>query len=99
MHADRTPTEIGVITLIRDLGIELSGERLVWREHERWPPRARNDVGHGVGLARPRYAEQRLERQAVVQAGNQSLDRFGLVACRRKGLMQLIRAIGKADDH
>ena len=67
---------------LAELGVELRGERLVRREHQRGPAGARDDVRHRVGLARAGDAEQRLERQPVAQALDQLLDRLRLVAGR-----------------
>ena len=43
---------------------------------------------HGVGLARAGDAEQRLEREAVVDALDELVDRLRLVAGRRKKLLR-----------
>jgi hypothetical protein len=60
-------------------------------------PSRRNDVGHGVGLARAGDAEQGLEREAVVEALAQQADRLRLIASRRKGLVQAPWATRKLD--
>ena len=54
------------------------------REDERRPSKAREDVRHGVGLARARHAQKRLEREAVADSFGELVDRFGLVAGGRK---------------
>ncbi len=84
---------------LAELGIELRGERLVRRQHQRRPAGARDDVGHGVGLARPGHAEQGLEREPVGETFDQLVDRLGLVARRGKRLVQLVGAVGKLEDH
>jgi hypothetical protein len=60
-------------------------------------PSAGDNVGHGVGLARAGDAEQGLERQAVVEALGQQADGLGLVAGRRKRLVQAPRTARKLD--
>ncbi len=71
---------------LAELRVELRREGLVRREHQRRAVMARDDVGHGEGLARPGDAEQRLEGEAVVDALGQLVDRLRLVAGGRKKL-------------
>jgi hypothetical protein len=52
-------------------------------------PHAGDHVGHGVGLAGAGHAQQRLEKQAVVDAFAQLVDGRRLVARRRKGWCNL----------
>jgi hypothetical protein len=47
---------------LAEFRVELRGERLVGRQHERRPAGLRDDVRHREGLARAGHAEQRLER-------------------------------------
>ncbi len=54
-----------------ELLVELGGERLVVRHHQRRAVDARDDLGHRVGLAGSGDAEQRLVRVAALQAGHQ----------------------------
>ena len=63
-----------------ELAVELRGQRLVVRHHQRRPLQAVDHVRDRVGLARTRDAEQRLLREAVFEAFDQFRDRFGLVA-------------------
>ena len=65
------------------LGIELRSQRLVGRHHQRRAALARDDVGHGEGLARAGDAQQHLVALARLDAGDELLDRCGLVAGRR----------------
>ena len=71
-----------------ELGIQLRRQRLVGRQHQRRATRAGDHVGHGVGLARARHAEQCLERQAVIQTRDQLFNGGRLITSRRKRLMQ-----------
>ena len=82
-----------------ELGVQLRGERLVGGEHQRRPAGAGDDVGHRVGLARAGDAQQRLEREPVLEALDQPGDRLRLVAGRRKRLVERERAAGKRDGH
>ena len=84
---------------LAELAVELRGERLVGCEHQRRPAGAGDDVGHRVGLAGARDAEQRLEREAVLEALDQLGDRLRLVAGGREGLVELERAARERDDH
>src|SRR5262249_31064289 len=65
---------------------------LVGREYERGSAEARDDVRHGVGLPRAGHAEQRLEREPVLQALDELRDRLGLVPSRREELVEAKRA-------
>ena len=71
---------------LAELGVELRGERLVGREHQRRPIEARDDVRHRVRLARAGDAEQRLEREAVADSFDERIDRLRLVPGGRKKL-------------
>jgi hypothetical protein len=82
---------------LAELRVELRGEGLVGRDHQRRAPGAGDDVGHRVGLARAGDAEQRLVRETVVQALDQLVDRLRLVACGRERLVQAEGASGKGD--
>ncbi len=84
---------------LAELGVELGCQRLVRSQHQRRPASARDDVGHCVGLAGTGDAEQRLERQAVVDPFDQLVDRFGLIARRHERLMEFERAIRESGDH
>ena len=53
---------------LAELAVELRGERLVVRHDQRRALHALDDVGDGVCLARARDAQQRLVRQAVLEA-------------------------------
>jgi hypothetical protein len=83
---------------LAEFGIELRGERLVGRDDERGPPGARDDVRHRVGLPRARHAEERLEREPVVEPLHELRDRLGLVARGREGLVEAKRTTGKRED-
>ena len=83
---------------VAHLGVELRRQGLVGCQHQRRPPQPGDDVGHGVGLARARHAQQRLERKAVLHALDQRVDGAGLIACGRKGLMQPVGTAGIGDD-
>ena len=84
---------------LAELGVELRGERLVGREHQRRAAEPRDDVRHGVGLAGPGHPEQRLEREAVADAFGELVDRLGLVARGLVELLQAKRTVGKRDRH
>jgi hypothetical protein len=84
---------------LAELGIELRGERLVRREHERGTPGASDDVRHRVRLAGTGDAEQRLERETVLQALDELVDRFRLIARGRERLVQLERTVRVRGDH
>ena len=65
-----------------ELVIELRGERLIVRQNERRPADLLDDLGHGEGLARARYAKQYLMLVAVVNASCQLFDSGYLIAAR-----------------
>jgi hypothetical protein len=81
-----------------ELGIELGGERLVRRDHERGPAGSADDVRHRVGLAGAGDAEQCLEREPVVDAFGQLVDGLGLVPGGGKQLVEAKRAVRKGND-
>ena len=64
------------------LAVELRGQRLVGRQHQRRPLLRGDDVGHGEGLARAGDAQQHLVALAVRHALDELADRLGLVAGR-----------------
>ena len=68
-----------------ELAVELRGQGFVMRHHDGRPLQALNHMGHGEGLARTGHAEQRLRRQAGLDAVNQRLDGGGLIACGFEG--------------
>ena len=63
-----------------ELAVQLRGQRLVVRQHERRSLHALDDVGDREGLARPGDAQQGLVCQAVAQGRRPARDRLGLVA-------------------
>ena len=65
-----------------ELAVELRGQRLVVRQHQRRPLHALDHVGDGEGLAGAGDAEQRLVREAVAEPVDQLGDRRRLVARR-----------------
>ncbi|KAF1858232.1 hypothetical protein Lal_00014732 [Lupinus albus] len=81
-----------------ELRIQLGREGLVRGEHDGGTARAGDHVGHRVRLAGTGHAEQRLVHQAVLDAFHQALDRRGLVARGREGLVQLERGVRERDD-
>jgi hypothetical protein len=68
---------------LAELAVELRRERLVGREDDRRPADLGDHVGHREGLARAGDAEQRLEREPVVDPLDEPGDRLGLIARRR----------------
>ena len=62
--------------------IELGGERLVVRHHQRRPVDARDALGHRERLARTGHAEQHLVLVAALEALGQLVDRPGLIAAK-----------------
>ena len=82
-----------------ELGVELRGERLVRGEDERRPAGLGDDVRHRERLARSGDAQQRLEREPVLQALDELRDRLGLVAGGFERLEELVRAVGIGDEH
>jgi hypothetical protein len=83
---------------LAELRIQLGCEGLVRGEHDRRTAGSGDHVGHRISLARTGHAEQRLVHQAVLDALDQTLDRRGLVARGREGLVQLERGIRERDD-
>jgi len=85
--------------------IELSGKRLVVREDQRGAVGLLDQLGHGEGLARARYAKQHLMLFTGFQAAIELLDRRGLIPARlvvavqlefhEEGLLQLRRPLPK----
>ena len=67
-----------------ELGGELSRERLVVRDNQRWTLRLLDDARHSEGLAAAGNAQQRLVAQAFVDAGGGLVNRMRLVARRRE---------------
>src|ERR1035437_2123467 len=65
-----------------ELGVQLRGQRLVVRQHDRRLLVPLYDLRNGVGLATAGDAQQRLMAQTPGQAFAQFLDRIGLVAGR-----------------
>src|SRR4029079_17009195 len=63
-----------------ELAVQLRGERLVRREHQRRTLHRRDDVRNREGFSRTGHAEQRLMREAGLETVDQSLDRLRLVA-------------------
>ena len=62
--------------------IELRRQRLVVRHHDGGPVGLLDHLGHGVGLARSRHAQQNLVLLAIEHTPNQGLEGSGLVAAR-----------------
>ena len=77
------------------LAVELGGQGLVGSEHQGRALQPRNDLGHGVGLARAGDAEQHLVDLAVAGRLDQCLDGARLVAGRLVGADQLERTLGR----
>ena len=65
-----------------ELVIELSGQGLVVRQHERRPVHSLDDLGHGEGLARSRDPEQNLVLLAVVDPADEGRDGLALIPLR-----------------
>jgi len=65
-----------------ELAIELGGQRLVRRQHERRTLHLGDDIGDAEGLARTGHPQQRLVRQTGFQALDQLTDGLRLVAGR-----------------
>ena len=63
-----------------ELPIELGCQRLVWRKHQRGPLHVGDHVGDAEGLAGPRYTQQRLVRQAGLDAFDHLPNGFRLVS-------------------
>ena len=67
---------------LAELAVELGGQRLVVRQHQRRPLHGLDDVGHRERLARPRDAHQHLLVPAALEAFDQRADRLRLIAGR-----------------
>ncbi len=78
--------------------IQLRRQRLIRRHDDGRTTQARNDIGHGVGLARARHAEQGLIFQAILKTFGNLGDGLGLITRRLERLVQSIRAIGECRD-
>ena len=78
--------------------VKLRGERLVGRHHDGGHPQARNDVGHGKSLARPRHAQKRLCAVPLAQSFGQLGDGRGLIPCGIELRMQLKRRMLKSQN-
>ena len=65
---------------VAKLGIQLGGERLVVRQHERGPAHARDHVGHREGLAGAGHPHQHLRGPSVGDPADERIDRGRLVA-------------------
>src|SRR5205085_1808087 len=81
-----------------ELGVELRGERLVRGEDERRPTEPSDDIRHRVGLAGPRYAQQRLESESICDAFGELVYRFRLVTRGLIELREAERTVGERDD-
>ncbi len=62
--------------------VELRGQRLVVRQHQRRAVHGLDDLGHGEGLARTGNAEQHLMLLAVAHAARKFVDGGDLIAAR-----------------
>ena len=80
-----------------ELRIQLRRQGLVGCQHQGRATLARNDICHGVGLARAGDAKQRLKHQAVVDPFAQQANGFRLIAGGGKGLVQSPRRAGVFD--
>ncbi len=67
---------------IAKLAVELGGEGLVVRHHQRRAVHLGDEVGDGEGLAAAGDAEEDLMSVAAPEAAEQFLDRLGLIAGR-----------------
>ena len=72
-----------------ELAVELRRQRLVVRQHQRRALHVLDDVGDREGLARAGDAEQRLVRQARLEAVDELRDRLRLIARRLVVALQL----------
>ena len=75
--------------ILLELAVQLRGQGLVVRKHERRPLQALDHVGNREGLAGARDAQQRLVRKAGLEAVDQAGDRLGLVAGRTVARLQV----------
>ena len=92
---------------LAELAVELRGQRLVGREHDRRPAQPRDHVGHGEGLARAGHAQQGLEHLAVAHAldqarrwpsaGRRPADRAGTARTGESGKLDEL-ALGSGAD-
>ncbi|KFB74344.1 MAG: hypothetical protein AW09_000373 [Candidatus Accumulibacter phosphatis] len=83
---------------LAEFGIELCSERLVGCQHQRRTAGSRDDVGHGVGLARAGDAEQGLEREPILQSLDQLVNCRRLITSRQEGLVETKRAALEGDE-
>ncbi len=65
-----------------EFAVQLSGQRLIVRQHQRGFLELLNDIGHGKCLAGPGYAQQHLMLISLFEPFIKLLNRFGLVAAR-----------------
>ena len=65
-----------------ELAVELRGQSLVVRQHQRGPADGFDHLGHGERLARPGDAQQHLVLLAVLDSAQQFLDGGLLIAAR-----------------
>ena len=65
-----------------EFSIELRRQGLVVGHHQRRAVHPLDDIGHGKGLARGSGAQENLVAVPLLDAGDQFLNRFGLVAGR-----------------
>ena len=72
-----------------EFAVQLRGQRLVRREHQRRFLHRFDDVGDGERLARTGHAQQRLMRETRLKTVDQFLDRVRLIAGRLKGRNEL----------
>jgi len=86
---DGVPREEGL-----ELLVELRGERLVVRQHQRRPVGLRDHRRHGEGLARSRDAQQHLVLVAALEAAHELVDRARLVALGLEVAHQLETGVG-----
>ena len=74
---------------LAELLVELGGQGLVVRDHQRREPQAGEHVGHRKSLAGTGDAEKALVLGRALEALDQALDRLGLIALGRHGGHQL----------
>jgi hypothetical protein len=74
-----------------ELAVELVGQGLVVRHHQRGPLSLGDHLRHGEGLSTSRDPEQNLRRIAALHASDQLFDRAGLVPGGHKVGFQLER--------